>query len=379
LKLLQTEEFRKSCKDVNFTNYLHQQQYFHWFYKTRIEKAVEKNISQWIFEGGNICRMIRSTNMNALTLEMVESISMCLKGKKAFVLCGERSEFSVGDDYLWLYNNPKSLKKYSAEKAKCLLKLKGSNSLSVMRGTCMGTGAALALACRYRVATPSSVLCFPENTYGISVDCSTLFALTSLPTGLALFLALTGSSIHGPDLIHTRLATHFVRDEDVEKFIKECENVEDFEQVLHKFAYNPLLAGVKSPFDLQRNADEIEKVFGRITSVEGLYEKLSELENNFRNNVANMLNSQCPLSLFVTLKAFHRCKGKTFEECVELGYNLNVQLMQVENGNFSLAVIQKLIQKTKVNPSWFPDHHSLVTPGMVNPLFSTLDIPTDGN
>jgi hypothetical protein len=83
--------------------------------------------------------------------------------------------------------------------------------------------------------------------------------------------------------------------------------------------------------------------------------------------------------LHVTLKAFNRCKGKSFEEAVELGYNLNMQMMQTENSNFGLAVIHKLIQKTKVNPVWYPDHHSLVTPSMVNSMFSTLDIPKDNN
>jgi enoyl-CoA hydratase/carnithine racemase len=317
--------------------------------------------------------------MNALTLEMVESIIMSLSGKTAFVLCGERNDFSVGDDYLWLYNNPRSLTKYCAEKAKCLLALKTFNSCSLIRGTCMGTGAALALACKYRVATPSAVLSFPENTYGIAVDCSALNALANLNIGLALCLALTGTSINGPDLVYTKLATHFIRDEDAEKFIKEAENVTDFEPLLQKYAYNPQLAAVKSPLDLQKNSDEIEKIFAKITSVENLYEKLSETENTFRSHIANLLNSQCPLALHVTLKAFNRCKGKSFEEAVELGYNLNMQMMQTENSNFGLAVIHKLIQKTKVNPVWYPDHHSLVTPSMVNSMFSTLDIPKDNN
>jgi archaellum component FlaC len=98
-------------------------------------------------------------------------------------------------------------------------------------------------------------------------------------------LALTGTSINGPDLVYTKLATHFIRDEDAEKFIKEAENVTDFEPLLQKYAYNPQLAAVKSPLDLQKNSDEIEKIFAKITSVENLYEKLSETENTFRSHV----------------------------------------------------------------------------------------------
>lgn len=375
LKKLQEEEFRQSCKDVNFTNWLHRQQFFHWFYKDRLQKAVEKSISQWVlvYKAGvkSVCSMIRSTNMNALTLEMVESLNMSLNGPEVFVLCGDQRVFSVGDDYLWLYNNPRSINKYCAEKARCLIKLKTLKSLCVVKGNCMGTGAGLALSCQFIVGTFSSQISFPENTFGTSVDCAALFYLKNLPTGLALYLCLTGSSIKGSDLLFRGLITHFVQEENIERLIEESKNCADLKALCEKYAYTPQ----SNTSQIYEHLSEIEEIFGKISSIEGLYEKLTDKETEFRKHVLHLLSSQCPLSLNVTLKAFNRCKGKSFEQCVEIGYNLNVQMMQVNNYNFSLAVFQKLIQKSKSSPQWQPNHYSLVTPSLVNPLFSTLDIP----
>lgn len=315
--------------------------------------------------------MVRSTNMNALNLEMVESLNISLNVNQNFVLCGDHRVFSVGDDYLWLYNNPRSINKYCTEKARCLLKLKNAKSLCVVKGNCMGTAAGIALSSQFIIGTFSSQISFPENTFGISVDCSALHYLRNLPTSLSLYLILTGNPIKGPDLLFRGLISHFVQEENIERLIEESKNCSDLKSLCDKYSYTPQ----SNTSQLNEHLSEIEEIFGRINSIEGLYEKLTDKETEFRKHVLHMLSLQCPLSLNVTLKAFNRCKGKSFEQCVEIGYNLNVQMMQVNNFNFSLGVFQKLIQKSKSNPMWQPSHHTLVTAAMVNPLFSTLDIP----
>ena len=58
-----------------------------------------------------------------------------------------------------------------------------------------------------------------------------------------------------------------------------------------------------------------------------------------------------------------------------MGYNLNIQMLQINNFNFSSAVFNKLIQKSKLAPQWQPDHVTSITQAQINSFFTTLDIP----
>ena len=58
-----------------------------------------------------------------------------------------------------------------------------------------------------------------------------------------------------------------------------------------------------------------------------------------------------------------------------MGYNLNIQSLQLNNFNFASAVHSKMIQKSKIIPQWDPDHITSISPSFVNSYFTTLDIP----
>ena len=226
---------------------------------------------------------------------------------KNFILAGDKKGLSVGDDCLWIFNNPRSISKYCGLKARCEMKLKEINSLCIMRGNCMGTAAGLGLACRYRIATTSTVFALPENSLGGTPDCSVLHYLSTYCGGLGVYLALTGFSLRGSDLMTKGIATHFIQEENIDKFIEEAKLSTDIQGLCEKFHVNPPNSSSK----IQKNLDEIEEVFSKINSIEELYEKLAAKETDFRKNALYLLAQQCPLSLkvnyyLVKFKGYHK-------------------------------------------------------------------------
>ena len=279
---------------------LHSQQFFHWFYKDKFQKTPEKSLSQWVTNETTgtsvLCQLLRSTNMNSLTLDIMETMHSILSTcEKTFILTGDRMGVSVGDDALWMYSNPRSIGRYCALKARCEMRLKEIWSVCVMRGNCLGSGAGLSLACGFRIATASSVFGLPENSLGGTPDCAALHFLSNYCGGLGLYLALTGCSLRGADLFFKGIATHFIPEENVDRFIEEAKNSNDMRGICEKYHVNPLSSLSK----IQKNIEEIEEVFAKVAGIEELYEKLAGKETEFRKSVLHLLAQQCPISLKV--------------------------------------------------------------------------------
>jgi 3-hydroxyisobutyryl-CoA hydrolase len=234
--------------------------------------------------------------MNSLTLEMMESIYTLTKTTegKNFLLIGDKKALSIGDDMQWLQSNPRSISKYLAHKARCEMKLKEINSLCVITGACMGSGAGLALSCQLRVATASSTFCLPENSFGYTPDMAALHFLTTQSPELAMYLALTGCSLRGAELMVKGIATHYISEENLNRFLEEAKNTSDLKALCDKYHSVPQNA----EFNVKR-LEAIEKFFGKVVNIEGLYEKLALEEPNFRKTILGMMDQQCPLTLKV--------------------------------------------------------------------------------
>ena len=237
--------------------------------------------------------------MNSLTLDIIETLYFLVNtSEKNFILTGDQKGVSVGDDTLWLFSNPRSVSKYCEVKAKTELKLRNLKSLCVMRGNCLGTGGGISLACQFRVATTTSVFGLPENSLGMTPDAAALHFLSNSLGGLGLYLALTGFSLRGPDLYFKGLATHYIQEENLNKFIEEAKISSNLINVLEKYHTNP----PNNLSKISKNIEEIEEVFGKVFGIEELYEKLAGKETEFRKHALHLLAQQCPVSLKVLAK-----------------------------------------------------------------------------
>lgn len=73
-------------------------------------------------------------------------------------------------------------------------------TVAAIDGACLGSGLELALACRFRVATPSALLGLPESTFGLMPGCGGTVRLTGLVgASRAIELVLSGALLSAED------------------------------------------------------------------------------------------------------------------------------------------------------------------------------------
>lgn len=83
-------------------------------------------------------------------------------------------------------------------------------------GIVMGGGLGLFAGASHRVVTETSRVAMPEITIGLFPDVGGSWFLPRMPGRSGLFVALTGASLNGHDLLRAKLADHFVRAADRE-------------------------------------------------------------------------------------------------------------------------------------------------------------------
>lgn len=95
---------------------------------------------------------------------------------------------------------PASLDEHSA--ALSALEALPYPTVAAVDGCCLGSGLELALACRFRVATPRTLFAAPEATFGLMPGCGATVRLPALVgTGRAIELMLTGRAVEAPEAL----------------------------------------------------------------------------------------------------------------------------------------------------------------------------------
>lgn len=101
---------------------------------------------------------------------------------KALVIYGAGRHFSAGADHIDLKERikenlpggfPGELPYFLTETTKSFLAINQLNvpTFAAIRGTCLGSGLELALACKFRICGEGTVLGFPETSFGLMPGC----------------------------------------------------------------------------------------------------------------------------------------------------------------------------------------------------------------
>jgi enoyl-CoA hydratase/carnithine racemase len=243
---------------------------------------------------------------------------------------GDRS-FCVGRDQLALYNTAHgdneqaqqlrrvAIAQYLEEEymLHLYLGLMDTPTASLMDGLTLGSGCALNWHSKFRLATERSIFALPDAAIGYFPDLGASWFLPRLNNHLGVYLALTGRTLHGADLIHAGLATHFVPSYSMDLLFRSADTVvnpggnpnliDDMIDTVHD---KP-----EGEFSLESQLGVIDRCFGG-ASVEDVFESVkaistddSSLHSGWAKDVLADLGAKSPLALKVTFESMMRGKS----------------------------------------------------------------------
>jgi len=132
---------------------------------------------------------------------------------------------------------------------------------------------------------------------------------TKYNEGLGLYLALTGQSLKGKNLVWCGLATHYIQSHRLEELKKELSKVttqnksnEEISQIVSKFSDSIVRGRIARPchkFDKNKadieNIGEINAIFNQ-SSIQRIYNALEFTDTPFAQTTLDEMRSMSPLS-----------------------------------------------------------------------------------
>lgn len=243
-------------------------------------------------------------------------------------------------------------------------------------GIVMGGGLGLMAGASHRVVTETSRVAMPEISIGLFPDVGGSWFLNRMPGRMGLFLALTGASINGHDLLVAKLADHFVRAADRDAIFQALAatewsadadaNRERLSTLLEGFAASAMATRPES--NLQKHADTIEQlsagdalesVVGTITGYTG--------DDTWLSRAAKTLAAGSPTTAALIWELRRRAAQLSLADVFKL--ELTVALQCCAHPDFPEGVRALLIDKDNT-PRWTPPTLAEVTPQWIAEHFT---------
>ena len=324
-------------------------------------------IKEKIMENLGIIYLDRPKVLNALNLEMIESIEKILKKwedddqiravlfdslcPKGFCAGGDLK--SIYNDYLLndecenkdeFYQEEFILDKYVKNYKKPII--------SHYFGIVMGGGIGLTINSDFIICDESVNWAMPETRLGFVPDVGVCKHLSKLPQALGQYLGLCGESLGSSDLIKYGLIDLYIKSEDYDELLsilfdlsKKYEGeklIKEFRKESEKFK-NP-----KENSKISKDLEKIEKYFSK-SSIEEIFEILEKNKGNdeFAKNTLDNLNEKSPLMLKVQFEKYFVCKNLNQDEVFDL--DLKILKYSRKNGLMEEGIRSLIIDKEKAN------------------------------
>lgn len=228
--------------------------------------------------------------------------------------------------------------------------------ISLIDGACMGGGIGLSVHGSARVVTEAAVLAVPETAIGFFPDVGASFLLPRLRPGYGMFLALTGSRVHGADAAYLGLATHYVARERIATLADEIAEVGPAALAT---AARPL-AG----HEIAAHAEILPSF--RAESVAAIMQNLETLDSEPASKVLSSLHAMSPTALLRTFELIRFGKTHTLKQCLALELRLTRQA--VRHPDFAEGVRAMVIDKDR-KPNWSPKRLEDIDPASIAAFF----------
>ncbi|MDB5967763.1 MAG: enoyl-CoA hydratase/isomerase family protein [Hydrocarboniphaga sp.] len=235
-------------------------------------------------------------------------------------------------------------------------------------GIVMGGGLGLMAGASHRVVTGTSRVAMPEITIGLFPDVGGSYFLNRMPRAFGLFLALTGASINGHDLLVTRLADHFVDTADRNEIFEQLATVAwTGDTAADRAALTVLLQGFS-----ERAADRLPA--SNLLSHQALIEQLTASDSpatvyanliNYSGDdvwigrAVKVLAEGSPTTAALVWELQKRAKGLSLAEVFRL--ELIVSLQCCAHPDLREGIRALLIDKDK-QPRWTPSRYADLSP-----------------
>eukprot|EP00804_Cyclotella_cryptica_P020778 CCRYP_016620-RA/>CCRYP_016620-RA protein AED:0.39 eAED:0.39 QI:0/-1/0/1/-1/1/1/0/397 len=364
-----------------------------------------------------ILHLNNPTSLNALTLDMIRSITSTLHqwtgtGLRATLMDAApyenekngttRPVFCAGGDVKAVYLAGKKKTSDDASLTSSFFReeyhlnhriaTQSIPQVSLWDGIVMGGGVGLSIHGKYRVATEHTVFAMPECKIGLFPDVGGSWwiprlkvlykesrhaedAAAAVVGGVGNYLALTGARLKADDLMYAGIATHYVKSErlgELRKALIESTEGDDVGDCVAGvlMSFHDLSIDINGAF-LSRNREEIDRAFHGKESVEDIVCALESMDSQFATSTLEIMRQMSPTSLKVTLEGLKRgSRLDTIGECLAMEYRI-VQACMKEGSDFYEGIRAALVDKDG-EPKWSPSSLEDVSMEMVESYFQNL-------
>jgi enoyl-CoA hydratase len=220
--------------------------------------------------------------------------------------------------------------------------------IAFMHGITMGGGYGLAGNAHIRIACESTVFAMPETKIGFFPDVGAVSHLTKAPSHLGRYLAMTGLTLSGSDVVQAGLADAYVEKASFDNILQDLaegdfEDRPGIEKALENYSVSHSISDGFSTL-----CEFCEAHFG-FSEAESILRSLEASASPLAQGVLAELAGRSPLSVLVALEHYNRALTEDFDTVIARDYQLCARFIQGQDLYEGIRAL--LIDKDKT-PRW---------------------------
>lgn len=215
--------------------------------------------------------------------------------------------------------------------------------VALIDGPALGGGLGISVHGEIRVVSEKAMIAMPETAIGFMPDVGSTYFLPRLPSGVGLWMGLTGARVHGADAVAVGLATHYVPSAKFGDLADDIRSGMALAQALsgraEKVSTTDLpLAKIAEYF----SDDPVAAIVGGLRGAVG---------DDWAAQTVAQLDAASPTSLVVTAALLELGGRSTLDECLERELHAAEQITRTPD--FAEGVRAVLVDKDR-NPTFSP-------------------------